>query len=178
MAQVGQAPGVHVARGSDRADAEIALPRRVVLQFRVVANSVWSSAHRPRQNQTVGDRKLLALSAIAHMPGLGVNALALTLGVRQPTASQVVKALAASHLITVRRDDLDRRAVRIHATLEGLAVVRELPPSFDFGNRLPLALGLLRPGELCRLESGLAELLDALPPVNRNGDSGGKGDGA
>lgn len=177
MTRIAQAPGVHVASDPDGADTEAALPRRVLLQFRVVANAVRAPARRDRRIQNVGDRRLLALKAIAHTPGQGVNALALTLGVRQPTASQVVKALAAAGLVTVRRDDRDRRAVRIHATAQGLALVNGLPPSFDLGDRLALALGHLGSGKLSRLESGLTALLGALPVVDRAGNPGCKSNG-
>jgi DNA-binding MarR family transcriptional regulator len=98
------------------------------------------------------------------------------MGIRQPTASQVVKALAAPHLVTVRADKLDCCAARVHATSEGQAIVRKLTSSFCFGDRLPLALGLLECGELNRRQSGLAELLDALPPASGARTSGGRSD--
>ena len=137
--------------------------KRVLLQSRVVANAVRFAAHPGRQHASVGDRKLLALNAIASKPGMGVNELAGTLGVRQPTASQLVKALAASNLVDVHRDSRDRRAVHIRANARGRTVLRRLPAGFDFGDRLPKAVGELDAASLSSLESGLSELLDALP---------------
>lgn len=157
-----QMPGVFVALSGSQKDAQVVSPKRVLLQFRVIANAVRSPARPVRALHPVTDRKLLALSAIAHAPGIGVNGLAKALGVRQPTASQVVKALAGLHLVEVQRDEGDRRAVRIRPSLAGLAVLQSLPAHFDFGDRLPEALARLDGDSLRSLESGLADLVQAL----------------
>jgi DNA-binding MarR family transcriptional regulator len=157
-----QVPGVLVAAGDGRAGARVLSSRRVLLQFRVIANAVRSGSRPVRAPHPIADRKLLALSAIAQSPGLGVNHLASALGVRQPTASQVVKALAHLHLIDVARDRHDRRAVAIRVNDDGLAILRSLPAHFDFGDRLPQAVALLDGASLLRLESGLTRLLQAL----------------
>lgn len=140
-------------------------PRRVLLQFRAIANAVRSQARQAQQRHLIGNRKLLALRAIADAPGVGVKGLARSLGVRQPTASQIVKALAALHLVQVRSDERDQRAVRIHASAAGLAVLRNLPGQFDLGDRLNDALGRLNQNALSSLESGLAAVLKALLPA-------------
>lgn len=137
-------------------------PKHVLLQFRVIANAVRTPSRPTGATRRVADRKLLALSAVAQSPGMGVNALAVALGVRQPTASQVVKALAQLRLVEVARDDRDRRAVRIHVSDDGQAVLRHLPAQFDFGDRLGKALTQLDVALLLRLESGLASLVQAL----------------
>ena len=136
--------------------------KRVLLQFRVIANAVRSSARTTRDGHTVADRKLRALGAIAQSPGLGVNDLADALGVRQPTASQLVKALAQLRLIAVERDDHDRRAVRIHVSDDGWAILRQFPARLDFADRLPAALTQLDGDLLVRLESVLTRLVQAL----------------
>lgn len=157
-----QMPGVFVALGGSQKDAQLVSPKRVLLQFRVIANAVRLPARPTRALHPVTDRKLLALSAIAHAPGIGVNGLAKVLGVRQPTASHVVKALAGLHLVDVQRDDGDRRAVGIRPSVAGLAVLQVLPAHFDFGDRLPEALARLDGNSLRSLESGLADLVQAL----------------
>jgi DNA-binding MarR family transcriptional regulator len=136
--------------------------KRVLLQFRVIANAVRSPARPTLEASPVADRKLRALSAIAQSPGMGVKDLALALGVRQPTASQVVKVLSRLRLIEVERDGRDRRAVRIRASDEGLSILRCLPAHFDFGDRLPQALAQLDRASLLRLESGLNSLVQVL----------------
>lgn len=157
-----QVPGVFVALAGSQLEAQIPSSKRVLLQFRVIANAVRSSARPVGSTHPVADRKLLALSAIAQSPGMGVNDLAGALGVRQPTASQVVKALAQLRLIEVERDGRDRRAVTIHVSDGSLAILRRLPAHFDFGDRLPEALTQLDGALLLRLESGLTSLVQAL----------------
>ncbi len=157
-----QVPGVFLALAGGQREAQIPSSRRVLLQFRVIANAVRSSARPVGATHPVADRNLLALSAIDQSPGMGVNDLANALGVRQPTASQVVKALARLHLVEVERDRRDRRAVTIHVSDDGLAVLRCLPAHFDFGDRLPEALTQLDGALLLRLESGLTNLVQAL----------------
>lgn len=157
-------------RDTSNGGQEVALataPKRVLLQFRVIAHAVRSHAKHLQPKPTVGDRKLLALSSIAGTPGMGVNRLARFLGVRQPTASQVVKALAALQFVHVQGDADDRRAVCIHASATGLAILRSLPADFDFGDRLPQALERLDPNALSNLESGLSEVLEALSRLRR-----------
>jgi MarR family transcriptional regulator, organic hydroperoxide resistance regulator len=158
-----QVPGVCVAFGGSQRAAQMPSSERVLLQFRVIANAVRLTARPARATHPVTDRKLLAPSAIAHSPGMSVNDLASALGVRQPTASQVAKALAQLRLVEVQRDRRDRRAVTIHVSNDGLAVLRRLPAHFDFGDRLPEALAQLDGAALLRLESGLTSLVRALP---------------
>jgi DNA-binding MarR family transcriptional regulator len=134
----------------------------VLLQFRVIANAVRRPSSPPDPRQPVGARKLLALSMIAQAPGMCINEVARALGVRQPTASQVVKALAGLRLIDVHRDSRDGRTVRVHASGEGLRLLRGLPALFDFGDRLPNAIASLDAQSLSRLERGLDELLASL----------------
>lgn len=164
MASLGrlQMPGLVVALGGSPQATPGALPRRVLLQFRVIANAARSRGRSTRALHAVAGRKLLALSAIAQTPGMGVNDLAKALGVRQPTASQVVKALAGLQLVDVERDRRDRRGVRIRASVAGLAVLQELPVPFDYGDPLPQALGRLDGSSLRSLEAGLTDLVGVL----------------
>lgn len=162
-------PGLFVAVAHRRPDAPAVLPKQVLLQFRVIASAVRSPTRAATGPHPVTDRKLLALSAIAGSPGMGVNQLAQALGVRQPTASQVVKTLAEQHLVDVHRDARDRRAVRICASAAGRALLQRLPAQFDFGDRLPEALARLDEGRLRSLELGLADLVQALTRPERPG---------
>lgn len=144
-------------------------PNRVLLQFRAIANAVRTSAWPERPRNLVGDRKLLALCAIARSPDMGVNEVAQCLGLRQPTASQVVGSLLDTGLVDVRRDSLDRRAVLIRVSATGLDVLRHLPPRFDFGDRLPDALRRLDERLLSSLEAGLTGLLQRLHQTEHGG---------
>lgn len=155
-------PGVFVALSGKQKNSQVVSPKRVLLQFRIIANAVSSPVRPKHALHAVTDRKLLALNAIAHTPGMGIKGLAKALGVRQPTASQVVKALAGLHLVEVHRDGADRRAVNIRPSGAGLAILQGLPAHFDFGDRLPEALARLDADSLRSLESGLADLVRAL----------------
>lgn len=164
------APGSQVAgvgrQRVDRTQAQSAdswsRPKRVLMQFRAIANALKFPVPAAGANPLLTDRRLSALGAIAHQPGLSVNGLAGALGVRQPTASQRVKALAALQLVTVHRDGHDRRGLHLHASTAGLEVLRAHPPQLEYADRLPRALAQLDEASLHSLESGLAELVQAL----------------
>lgn len=155
-------PGVVVALRGDVGGGSVTSPKHVLLQFRVIANAVRPRARQIQGLHSVAERKLLALSTIAQSPGLGVKDLASVLGVRQPTASQMVKVLAGLQLIEVERDGCDRRAVRIRASAAGLSVLRSLPAQFEFEDRLLEALGRLDEPSLRSLEACMADLTRAL----------------
>lgn len=161
-------PGVHVARSGGGVLSREGTAKRVLLQFRVIANAVKSSAPPVPSLTGVTDRKLLALRAVAEAPGLSMNALAVALEIRQPTASQVVKFLVQKQLVEVSRDSRDRRAVRIRASGLGLALLEGLPSQFDFGERLPRALAQVGPASLSSLEASLEVLLNALSLAHRS----------
>lgn len=145
--------------------------RRVLMQFRIIANAMSLPAGPVSSQSPVVHRNLRALDAVAHAPGLGVNALASALGVPQPMASQAVKALVQRHLIKVERNLHDRRAVRLYVSEDGRAVLGSLPAKFDFGDRLAAALRKLDEASQLRLESGLSCVARALArPWPQSGD--------
>lgn len=111
-------------------------------------------ADRIRQDSSVGvvqtgrgveGRALRALHAIVRSPGIGVSRLARDMSIQQPTASQVVKVLASRRWVDVVRDSGDRRAVRIYASADGLAVLHrrmaELSDAVDASAPWPGAPG-------------------------------------
>lgn len=117
-------PGVFVSMGGGSADLLKESQTRVLLQAKATADALRSAARFIQAPESLAGRQLLALDEIARSPGLGVTALAAALGVRRPAARQVVHALARRHLIEVVRDGRDRRAVQIHASNTGLALVQ------------------------------------------------------
>lgn len=157
-----QLPGVVVALRGEVEDGCGTSPKHVLLQFRVIAIAVRPRARQIPGQHSVAERKLLALSTIARSPGIRVIDLARVLGVRQPTASQMVKALAGLQLVEVDRDGCDRRAVRIRASAAGLSVLRSLPAHFEFEDRLLEALCRLEEPSLRSLEACMADLIRAL----------------
>lgn len=133
---------------------------RVLRQFRLVFNTVKTHFQQMEKRAGLGGAQVWALSVIRDHPGIGVNDLARALDVRQPTASNLVKALAEEDLIEVRKDERDGRAVMLHVRPAGIRVLRRAPGPFT--GVLPEALATLDPDTLARLETDLAELIKVL----------------
>jgi DNA-binding MarR family transcriptional regulator len=133
---------------------------RVLRQFRLVFNTVKTHFQQVEKRAGLGGAQVWALSVVRDRPGIGVNDLARALDVRQPTASNLVKALAAQHLIEVRKDPRDRRAVMLHLLPAGARVLKRAPGPFT--GVLPEALATLDPATLQRLEQDLAVLIQVL----------------
>jgi DNA-binding MarR family transcriptional regulator len=137
-----------------------AAPAQVLQQFRIVFNAVKTHFQQVERQTGVGGAQVWALSIIRDRPGIGVNSLAATLNIRQPTASNLVRNLALHSLIEVRREGEDRRAVQLHATAAGRRMLRRSPG--PFAGVLLEALTALDPDALHRLEGDLAKLIRQL----------------
>jgi DNA-binding MarR family transcriptional regulator len=133
---------------------------RVLRQFRLVFNTVKTHFQQMEKRAGLGGAQVWALSVVRDRPGIGVNELARALDVRQPTASNLVKALAEQDLIEVRKDDRDGRAVMLHVRPAGARVLRRAPGPFT--GVLPEALATLDPATLERLEQDLGVLIKVL----------------
>lgn len=135
---------------------------RVLRQFRLVFNSVKSHFQQVEKQSGVGGAQVWALSIIAERPGVGVNDLARAMDVRQPTASNLVKALTDQGHIEVRKEGADRRAVQLYLLPLGAQVLQRT--SGPFSGVLPEALAALEAPTLQRLEQDLELLIRALEP--------------
>ncbi len=133
---------------------------RVLRQFRLVFNTVKTHFQQMEKRAGLGGAQVWALSVVRDRPGIGVNELARALDVRQPTASNLVKALADQALIEVRKDERDGRAVQLRLLAAGARVLRRAPGPFT--GVLPEALASLDPATLERMERDLAVLIKVL----------------
>lgn len=133
---------------------------RVLRQFRLVFNTVKTHFQQVEKRAGLGGAQIWALSVVRDRPGLGVNDLARALDVRQPTASNLVRALVEQDLIEVRKDDRDGRAVMLQVRPAGTRVLKRAPGPFT--GVLPEALAALDPATLERLERDLAVLIKVL----------------
>lgn len=133
---------------------------RVLRQFRLVFNTVKTHFQQIEKHAGVGGSQVWALSVIRDNPGIGVNDLARSMDVRQPTASNLVKSLIAQELIHVRKDPNDGRAVRLHICTSGAKVLRMTPGPWS--GILPEALAALDTETRCRLEKDLSTLINLL----------------
>jgi DNA-binding MarR family transcriptional regulator len=146
-----------VARAAAQGDTAAA---RVLMQFRIVFNAVKTHFQQIERRAGLGGAQVWALSLVRDHPGLGVNELAAAMSVRQPTASNLVKALAQHALVEPRREGPDRRAVQLHILPEGRRLLQRVPG--PFAGVLPAALESLAPEILQRLEGDLGELIRTL----------------
>jgi DNA-binding MarR family transcriptional regulator len=149
-------PGAQAPNAQSAADGAV----RVLRQFRLVFNTVKTHFQQMEKRAGLGGAQVWALSVVRDRPGIGVNDLARALDVRQPTASNLVKALAEQDLIEVRKDERDGRAVMLHVRPAGARVLRRAPGPFT--GVLPEALSTLDPATLDRLEQDLAVLIKVL----------------
>lgn len=133
---------------------------RVLRQFRRVFNTVKTHFQQVEKRAGLGGAQVWALSVVRDHPGIGVNDLARALDVKQPTASNLVKALVEQDLVEVRKDGRDGRAVRLHMRPAGTRVLRRAPGPFT--GVLPEALAALDAATLERLEQDLAALIEVL----------------
>lgn len=139
--------------------------QRVLRQFRLVFNSVKTHFQQMERHAGVGGAQVWAMSIIRDQPGLGVNSLAKAMDVRQPTASNLVKALVDQGLIELRKEGADRRAVQLYLRPGGAEVLLRAPGPFS--GVLPQALAGLELSTLQRLEQDLGTLIHALDPDER-----------
>lgn len=149
-------PDANAAQAASHTDGAV----RVLRQFRLVFNTVKTHFQQVEKRAGLGGAQVWALSVVRDRPGLGVNDLARAMDVRQPTASNLVKALAEQDLIEVRPHERDRRAVMLHLRPAGARVLRRAPGPFS--GVLPEALATLDPATLERLEQDLATLIKVL----------------
>ena len=134
--------------------------QRVLRQFRLVFNCVKTHFQQMERHAGIGGAQVWAMSIIRDQPGVGVNSLAKAMDVRQPTASNLVKALADQGLIEIRKEGVDRRAVQLYLRPGAAEVLLHAPGPFS--GVLPQALAGLKTSTLLRLEQDLGTLIRAL----------------
>jgi hypothetical protein len=74
-------------------EAKLEAPARALRQFRRVFNTVTSHFQQVERAAGVGAAQVWALAVVQERPGIGLTGLAQAMDVRQPTASNLVKAL-------------------------------------------------------------------------------------
>lgn len=141
-------------------DSLDASPARVLMQFRMVFGAVRSHFQKVEHAVGLGGAQVWALSVIASQPGMGVGHLAQALNIRQPTASNMLKALQKRGLVTAQKASHDRRALELNPTAAGHALLAQAPG--PAAGVLPAALMSLPPDVLHRLEQDLQVLVATL----------------
>lgn len=125
--------------------------------FRLIVRSIKLHLQDVQAATGLGASQLWCLAAVKASPGLRMSQLALTLGVRQATASNLVDVLERRGLLERRRDAKDQRVVNLYLTSEGRDKAHALPAPAPGG--LPEALGRLEPAALERLNRLLGDVI-------------------
>jgi DNA-binding MarR family transcriptional regulator len=133
---------------------------RVLRQFRVVFNAVKTHFRQIEKSAGIGGAQVWALSVIQTTPGICLNGLAEAMDVHQSTISNLVKGLIARDLITTKRDEDDRRAVRLFLADAGRTILDKAPGPFS--GVLPTALNKLDIDTLICMEQDLRQLIEVL----------------
>lgn len=151
------APAVRANCAMPRQQARIARVARVVRKFRTVLAAMHDDLGHGSDRTGLPPAQHRALIAIGEHPGAGVCDLAGRLGIRQPSASALIKALLRRQLVRVQHVYPDRRAARIHLQPAGEASLARLPRPAR--TALLDALVRLDPAELAALDSLLTTLV-------------------
>jgi DNA-binding MarR family transcriptional regulator len=142
-------------------------PARVLRQFRQVFNAVKAHFQQVEKKVGLGGAQVWALSVIRDTPDIGVGGLARAMDIHQSTASNLVKVLVERELVSVAKDEGDRRAVRLRLLPAGTRLLRRSPSPFT--GVLPAALAALDERTLKRLEADLDKLIRELQADERGG---------
>jgi DNA-binding MarR family transcriptional regulator len=133
---------------------------QVLRRFRVVFNAVRTHFKQIEKQVGLGGAQVWALSIIRDQPGIGMGELARCMDVHQSTASNLARALQHKELIRMDKDAQDKRHVHLYTTPSSLELLARVPGPFE--GVLPVALELLSPQTLERLDQDLAELITLL----------------
>jgi len=134
--------------------------------FRVVFKSIRKHYQSVERRTGVRGAQLWALAQVAEKPGLRVGDLARSLAIHQSTASNLLRDLVAAELVIRKRTREDRRTVRLHATNQGLDVLRRAPRPLI--GVLQQALADLPGASLTALHRHLDRLILAMRAADRS----------
>lgn len=80
--------------------------------------------------------------------------------IHQSTASNLIKLLLKTELVSIQKSEIDKRIAELFVTLKGKRLLKKAPAPFS--GVLPHALLQLNPKALGRLNSDLTELLNLI----------------
>jgi len=129
----------------------------VLALFRVVFKSIRGHYLTVERRAGISGAQLWALAHIADHPGIHVGELARALAIHQSTASNLLRGLELSALVTRRRVRKDQRSVMLYATAKGAAVLRRAPRPLI--GVLQQALSDLPAGDLAVMHRKLSRLV-------------------
>lgn len=132
----------------------------VLALFRGIYGTVRTHFGQIEKAVGLGGAQVWALAVVQSQPGLRINELAHAMHIRQPTASNLVKALATQGLLTMQRSASDKRVVQLNCTAAAVRLLERVPgPVMGI---LPMGLQRLPPDALMRLHTELQQLVQVL----------------
>jgi MarR family transcriptional regulator, organic hydroperoxide resistance regulator len=136
------------------------LALEVLGKFREIFRAAKLASPDTARAAGVTAAELWALAELHRHPGARVSDLTVLLSLRQSTVSNLVERLAQAKLVSRRRNDPDRRVVRLYLTRAGERLIGRAPAAARAV--LPDALERLSTDELRHLDAQLARLLLAM----------------
>lgn len=97
--------------------------------FRVIFSSVKKHLSDTESACGISSSQLWVLYELHKAPDLKVSELATNLAIHQSTASNLIEKLVKKMLIVKKRETTDQRVVRLSLTEQGLAIIKNAPPS-------------------------------------------------
>jgi DNA-binding MarR family transcriptional regulator len=113
--------------GTDKTEKSKTVSRLIAEQLFEAFRTVTPFRHRPGFGHMQRPGEFQLIHRLSHLPtdsGARVGDLALWLGVRPPTVSQLVDALVSRGLVERFADEDDRRAIRVRLSAEGKAMAQ------------------------------------------------------
>jgi DNA-binding MarR family transcriptional regulator len=159
------------AKREGSASSRASLELETLQAFRTIFGSARLHDAEVRRTARISGSQLWALSEIARVTGMSVNALSKCMALHQTTASNLVNALVERDLIRRIRDSGDQRVVQLHVTAEGKRMLERAPG--PHAGLLVDALRRLDGIELAALRQYLQLLVAAMkrPAANAAGET-------
>ena len=132
----------------------------VLRQFRVIVAALRERYGAVERAAGLGGAQLWALAEISSANELSVGDLARQMGIKSPTASNLVRSLLDRELVRKLRAREDQRIVCVSVTPEGKALLRRAPQPIE--GLLQSALARLPASRLDSLHAHLDDVLALL----------------
>jgi MarR family transcriptional regulator, organic hydroperoxide resistance regulator len=142
-------------------DRSSALTLDVLRQFRVIFGSMRQYFRLVEERCGLPASQMWALQEVCRTEGIGINDVALRMGIHQSTASLLVEKLVSAGMVSKFRLDDDQRRVRLRLESAGQKALSSLPGPAE--GILPAALSALPEFALKILNINLDALICELP---------------
>lgn len=133
----------------------------VLRQFRVIFGSMRQYFRLVEERCGLPASQMWALQEVFRSEGIGINDIALRMGIHQSTASLLIEKLVSAGMVAKYRQDDDQRRVRLRLESAGREALSRLPGPAE--GILPAALSAMPEVVLKILNINLDALISELP---------------